>query len=167
MAWIEERAGKDKHVALGSRGKLPDIRLDLAPDLAVVGRVLRHHVRQRKGLGHCLGVRCIGCRGLMATVHGRVLAAVVAQLGAPTLGNAWIRVELVGALFPFGILQQGRIQAFDHHQRGLAGLRVQHREVVGTQRQGFHRCGHCGRVDRFRCREQVSAAVKRSLFLFA
>src|SRR5690349_24522743 len=35
VAWIEERTGKDEHVAIGSRGKLPDIRLDLAPDLAV------------------------------------------------------------------------------------------------------------------------------------
>jgi hypothetical protein len=103
----------------------------------------------------------------MATVYGRMLAAVVTQLCTPTLGNAWVRVELVGALLPFGIPQLGRIQAFDHHQRGLAGLRVQHREVVGTQCQGFHGCRHSDGVDRFRCREQISTAIERGLFLFA
>lgn len=73
----------------------------------------------------------------MATVHRRMLATVVAQLGPPALGNAWVRIELIGALLPFGVLQLRGVKALDHDQRRLAGLRVQHRKVVGAQGQGF------------------------------
>jgi hypothetical protein len=41
MASIKERSGKDEDIAIGSLRELSDIRLDLAPDLPVIGGVLR------------------------------------------------------------------------------------------------------------------------------
>src|SRR5207253_10567189 len=104
MASCKERAVKDIDIAIGSHRELSDIRFDLAPDLPVIGWVLRHHVRKRKGLGHCMRIRCICRRGLMATIHCRMLATVVAQLCPPALGNPWVRIELIGAFLTLGIL---------------------------------------------------------------
>jgi len=89
-----------------------------------------------------------------------MLAVVVTQLCTAILGDARVGVEQVGALLALGILQLLGVQALDHHQRRLAGLRIEHRKIVRTQGQGPHAGGHGGSVDGFGGGEKIGTAIK-------
>jgi len=98
----------------------------------------------------------------VATVH--VLGAVVTQFGTSTLGDTWVGVELVSALLALGVFQLRGVQAFNYHQRGLAGLGIEHRKMIGAQRQRFHRGRYGSGLDRCGGGEQVGATVEGKLF---
>lgn len=106
-----------EHIARRPPGVLARVGLDLAPDLAVVGGILRHHVRERERLCHRVRCRGVPRRRDMAPVEPRAL--VIVEIGPLRRGQARVGEKLVRPHFAC-IVDLLAVQALDHDQRRLA-----------------------------------------------